>query len=178
MMLPDTMYHMFNRGNQKQMIFLQEQNYDYFLEKIGKLFCADASLLAYCLMPNHFHFMALTKSDFDYGAFSSRLRTSLSSYTRGIQIQEKFSGSLFQQNTKRKELAKFSDAINCFHYIHQNPLKAKLVSSMEQWSYSSFNEYLFSQPALCNIELGRSLLELPAAPGLFYQQSQNMLKML
>lgn len=170
MMYPDTLYHMFNRGNQRQTIFLQERNYPYFLEKVRKTFVDDTDLIAYCLMPNHFHFMLSTSHQFRYDLFSRRLAVMLRSYTRGIQLQEKFVGSLFQQNTKKKELPQWHDAFSCFHYIHQNPIRAMLVERPEQWPYSSFNEYLFSAPDFCNINLGRKLLDLPSKGQSFYSQ--------
>jgi putative transposase len=175
MMTPDTTYHMFNRGNQKQLIFRREKNYRYFLDKIKATFLAGTDVLAYCLMPNHFHLMIHTNPDFDYSSFSKRLGKMLSSYTRGLQNQDKFVGSLFQQNTKKKILPGFQEALNCFQYIHQNPLKANLVTDLEIWPYSSFNEYLHSTPAICNIKLGRSLLDLPSDPLLFYRQSKEAL---
>lgn len=176
MMYPNTIYHMFNRGNQRQQIFLQERNYMYFLEKTRRTFINDIDLIAFCLMPNHFHFMVVTAEDFKYRPFSNRLAVLLRSYTRGIQNQQKFVGSLFQQNTKKKELPTVDDALNCFQYIHQNPLRANLVDSFEQWEYSSFNEYLFSSPAFCNVDLGRKLLRLPSQKERFYNQSVNAIK--
>jgi len=174
-MKADSLYHLFNRGNQRQPIFFQERNYYFFLEKIKKTFVNDIDLLAYCLMPNHFHLLAITSDAFDPSSFSSRLKTMLSSYTQALQKQQHFVGSLFQQNTKKKELPDFQDAFNCFQYIHQNPLKAKLVKQMEHWPHSSFKEYFNSKPKICNVSLGRKLLDLSPNPGEFYTQSINLI---
>jgi REP element-mobilizing transposase RayT len=176
MMHPDTFYHIFNRGNQRQLLFLREHNYPYFMGKISNTFINDIHLIAFCLMPNHFHLMAYTSLDFNYQQFSRRLGVMLRSYTRGLQNQEHFVGSLFQQNTRRKELKNPQDVYNCFQYIHQNPVNANLATKLEQWKYSSFNEYLNSTPKLCNVDLGRQLLDLPAKKHLFYQQSIAALK--
>jgi hypothetical protein len=124
-------------------------------------------------MPNHFHLMARTSNHFNPNSFSQRLGIMLRSYTRGLQIQQGFVGSLFQQNTKMKALLSHQDAFNCFQYIHQNPVEAKLVVRPEQWEYSSFNEYLFSMPDFCNVKLGRELLDLPSNRKAFYRQSRD-----
>ena len=103
------------------------------------------------------------------------MRTLLSSYTRAVQKQEHFTGSLFQQNTKYKELLDDSYANTCFHYIHQNPLKAKLVSRIEDWPYHSFNEYMGTVKGFCNTELAKEILTIPAQPDLFYKESYDVI---
>ena len=55
--LPNTLYHIYNRGNNRQVIFPQEKNYDFFLKKVGLELKGLCDLLAYCLMPNHFHLL-------------------------------------------------------------------------------------------------------------------------
>ena len=95
---PGTLYHLYNRGNNKQVIFFQERNYDFFKQKALRELGSQVDILAYCLMPNHFHFLISTKTTFDPKKFSDSLRTLLSSYTRAILKQEGITGSLFQQN--------------------------------------------------------------------------------
>ena len=143
------LYHIYNRGNNRQKIFLKPENYVYFLRKMRKFIFPHCDILAYCLMPNHFHFLAhadkrTTKTKkiggFDKNVLSESIRMLLSSYTQGINKQNKSTGSLFQQNTKAKALARGSSCYDllCFHYIHQNPMKAKLVRKMEDWQYHHF----------------------------------------
>ena len=166
---PENLYHIYNRGNNKSRLFFQERNYDFFLKKVVNHFSRHVDLLAYCLMPNHFHFMIYAKETIDSNKFSGSLRTLLSSYTRAIQNQEKRTGSLFQQNTKAAEIYGYAE--NCFHYIHQNPLKAGIVKKIEDWRYSSFNEYWKGEKGICNIELAHTLLNLEGNPDKFYAQS-------
>lgn len=126
-------------------------------------------------MPNHFHFLVYSKSTIQTNEFSNSLRILLSSYTRAINKQENRTGSLFQQNTKAKEVSSNQYALTCFHYIHQNPFKAKLTNSIENWPYHSFNEYLKGKPAICNVELGRQLLLIPTSPDRFYEESYSVI---
>lgn len=118
-------YHVFNRGNNSQTVFFNRENYLFFFEKIRKCILPHADILAWCLMPNHFHLMIsvnqvsvaiselVTASDSEGFTSSetltkpSKMRTLndsigiiLRSYSRIIQKQQKITGSLFQKETK------------------------------------------------------------------------------
>ena len=107
-------------------------------------------------MPNHFHFLihmneessevAVNKSGgIELSNFSNGLKILLSSYTRGVNIQQERTGTLLSQNTKIKPTFGGSIiddyAVWCFRYIHQNPVKASLVSAPEDWEFSSYQDY-------------------------------------
>jgi len=164
-------YHIYNRGNNGQRIFFKEENYIFFLKKMRKELPAHCEILAYCLMPNHFHLMALVKKSDSSDLQSNKTKSSLQSavgvllrsYTRAIQNQENFQGSLFQQKTKAQLLNKSSgNGLNhpaiCMHYIHQNPKRAGLTTNLEEWQYSSFNDYAnLGLGTLCNKATGFSI---------------------
>ena len=59
--IANQVYHIFNQGNNKQQIFFQNRNYDYFLFKMEKHLLPYVDVIAYCLMPNHFHWLVRTK---------------------------------------------------------------------------------------------------------------------
>ncbi len=176
-------YHVFNRGNNKQRIFISPENYPYFLGKVQEYLLPICDLLAYCLMPNHFHFLvhAHSKSvrlikdgSFPRQQFSQAIKQLLSSYTKAVNNQNSRTGSLFQQKTKAvRTSGEFGHSETAFHYIHQNPMKAGLVSRMEDWPYSSFNEYLGGS-GLCNQALAKEILEINF-PSL-YQESYQVIR--
>jgi REP element-mobilizing transposase RayT len=179
------LYHIYNRGNNKQIIFFRSENYLYFLEKVKRFLLPYCDLLAYSLMPNHFHFLIYSDQRTistkliggkEKNLLSEGIKNLLSSYTQGINKQNKSTGSLFQQNTKATAIVKGSanyDLI-CFHYIHQNPMMAKLVKRMEDWPYSSFSDYCgLRSETVCNKELAASLLDLNMKS--FYEDSYKML---
>jgi len=56
----NTIYHVYNQGNNKQKIFFKPENYQYFKRKIAGHIKPYADILAYCLMPNHFHLLIRT----------------------------------------------------------------------------------------------------------------------
>jgi putative transposase len=91
---------------------------------------------------------------------SYRIGILLSSYSQAINKQNKTTGSLFQQRTKAKILCEtYNGAIisyfeQCFHYVHQNPLRAGLVKDIEEWPYSSYRFYLgLEEESICNKEI-------------------------
>ncbi len=61
-LLPNSYYHIYNRGNNKQRIFYKEKNYPYFLLKFATYMSAYVDLFAYCLLPNHFHLLVRIKT--------------------------------------------------------------------------------------------------------------------
>ena len=108
---------------------------------------------------------------------SRKIGTLQSSYTQAINKQENRTGSLFQQKVKYKSLESPDLIFTCFHYIHQNPVKAGLCSKMEAWPYSSFYDYINSDvDTLVNKNLAYELLEIPESPLLFYKQSLNVIR--
>ena len=75
------------------------------------------------------------------GSLNKDIGILLRSYTQAINKRYQRTGSLFQQNTKAIELSNKSYAQTCFHYIHQNPLRANLVNKMSEWPFSSYPDY-------------------------------------
>ena len=177
---PLNIYHIYNRGNNKQLIFIKEINYSFFLNKIDKHLKPYIDVLSYCLMPTHFHFLVYSSDQFNTELFSNHFKIFLSSYTRAINIQEKRTGSLFQQNSKAKRLTYETSASNdcdygiiCFNYIHQNPYAAGLVKKIEDWEYSSFKDYIdIRNRTLCNKTAAFSLLNLPVDVNDLYKARQ------
>ncbi|MDX1283577.1 MAG: hypothetical protein R3182_01130 [Draconibacterium sp.] len=128
----NNIYHIYNRGNNSQKIFFSHENYLFFLKKIRTHILPHADILAWCLMPNHFHLMIYLKSleieleevqGESKDKFGVKWETCvkkqrdlhrsfaimLRSYTRAINNQENRTGSLFQMKTKAKCLTDNSE---------------------------------------------------------------------
>jgi REP element-mobilizing transposase RayT len=184
--LENELYHIYNRGNNKQRIFFKPENYLFFLRKVRKHIQPHCDILTWCLMPTHFHFMINTDSRTvqtktiactERNILGEGIRNLLSSYSQAINKQNDTTGSLFQQNTKAKPISKGSNLYDriCFHYIHQNPMKAKLVTKMEDWEYSSFKDYCGKRNGtLSNKELAIQLLGLDMKR--FYEDSYRIIE--
>lgn len=179
------LFHVYNRGNNQQRIFFKPENYLFFLKKVRQHVQPHCDILAWCLMPNHFHFQVYADKRIiatkliagtARNVLTEGIRNLLSSYTQAINKQNNTTGSLFQQNTKAKPISKGSNLYDqvCFHYIHQNPMKSKLVAKMEHWEYSSFKDYCGSRDgSLANKESAIRLLGLDMTT--FYENSYRIL---
>ncbi len=162
--------HIYNQGNNKELLFYTDEDYLRFLILFRKLVLPYCKVLAYCLMPNHFHFLIYTN---DYSAATSRLgniettnlsnafRSLLTSYTRYLNKQQDRTGSRFRQKTKKRSMIEGTNsyAFVAFQYIHQNPVKAGLVEKMEDWPYSSYRDFAgFRCGTLCDMTLAAQLI--------------------
>ena len=136
---PNHIYHIYNQGNNRQKIFFNRENYLFFLKKIGEHILPFADILAWCLMPNHFHLMIAVRADDQsdrvsflkdnnspghYKKLNNSIATMLSSYTRAINIQQKRTGSLFREGTK----AVWLGSIETEKIKHQNRIKVEDVN--------------------------------------------------
>ena len=147
---PDTYYHVYNRGVEKRTIFLDEQEYTVFLGLLKKYLTghnhnpnnrhkrsstdlsAHASLLAYCLMPNHFHLLLYQKSEQGVTQLLRRVSTGYAMY---FNQRYKRVGGLFQSRFKASAINADSYLHHISRYIHMNPKDYKT------WPYSSFRYY-------------------------------------
>jgi len=155
-------YHVYNRGNQRQILFFSNRHYLLFLKKVRDQLSPFCDILTWCLMPNHFHFMISARPKgcvkrvsgaHEVQELSYKIGILLSSYTSILNKEMGLSGGLFQKKTKAKQLVNADDVIRCMHYIHQNPWKAGLTpDTLEGWTFSSFLDYCgLRNGTLCNI---------------------------
>ena len=136
-------------------------------------------------MPNHFHFLikadqrtmkTLIIGKQSRNSLSVGIRNLLQTYSKAINRQNKTTGSLFQQNTKAKSVSTGPETYGktCLQYIHQNPLKAGIVQRMEEWPYSSFQDYCgLRKGTLSNKDLAFQILDLNETT--FYEDSYKSL---
>lgn len=170
---PSELYHIYNRGNNKQPIFFSRANYQYFLKKLVGEWIPLCDILNFCLMPNHFHVIAvpnirgcqniiLKGKEMHLQQLSKTIGKTLSSYTRAINIEQNRTGSLFQKKTKAKHI--IADHLDGYsltdyltkviHYTHYNPVHAGLVQSAEDWEFSSARDYAnLRHDSFCNRDL-------------------------
>lgn len=179
------LYHVYNQGNNQEIIFRDREDYLLFLKKVRVLVLPNCNILAYCLMPNHFHFLLdITEQSTEIvrvggikiDKITNGFRLVLSEYAQDFNKKYKRSGSLFRQKTKGKCLTdnkNYNYPFICFHYIHQNPLKARLVQRMEDWEYSSFRDYMkVRKGTLCSQSFAYDLIGVSKEG--FYEESYKI----
>jgi putative transposase len=108
-------------------------------------------IIAYCLMPNHFHFLLRQRTENGISKFIANLSNS---YTRFYNIKHKRTGPIFQGKFKAVEVLSDEQIIHLSRYIHLNPFSAGIVTSIQdllQYPYSSLPEYLNGQKEICKI---------------------------
>ena len=171
----DKYFHLYNRTNNKELLFRNEENYIYFLKKYRHYFDTEFDTISYCLMPTHFHFL-IKVTGFDTDNIKRKIGIFLRSYTNAFNKKFERTGSLFQQKTKTKLIDKDDYFKTLVIYIHQNPLRSGLVVKQEDWKFSSFNDFVgFRNGLLPKYDI--ILKEFKnSSKKEFYKYSQEMVK--
>ena len=156
-------YHIYNQGNNRQKIFFNRDNYQFFLKKIGEHILPFADILAWCLMPNHFHLMiyvvdsegftssealtSRTESE-DFTTTDKTLNDSigvlLRYYTRAVNIQQKRTGSLFREGTKAVELGSIES--EKLKYQKRNANIAGIAQNLDEEQLQTCFGYIHKNP--------------------------------
>lgn len=165
-------YHVYNRGVGKQRIFTGDKNYLFLISRMKDLVAThQVSILAYCLMPNHYHFLLRSDKDREISRF---VRNLFNGYAQAYNRQEGRSGTLFESRAKSKRIESDSQLLQVIRYIHLNPLKAKLVQRAEDWPYSNLPEWLGVRAGkLYDYELANQLIPTPEDYRRFLTQSPD-----
>jgi REP element-mobilizing transposase RayT len=148
--LPDIYYHFYNRGNNRQAVFFETENYLYFLRGVKKYLVPFVSIVVYCLMPTHYHILVKVKHQTSEVLKTSEVSAQVSlamqkfliSYTKAINKRFSRVGSLFQGQFQAKPIQTDTHLQNLCVYIHANPVKDGLVVAPEDWIYSNYLEWL------------------------------------
>lgn len=140
--LPDQYYHFYNRGNNRQTIFFQRENYFYFLRGLKKYVRGKVDILAYCLMPTHYHILGRVRPGVQTDEVSRVMMRLGVSYTKAINQRFDRTGSLFQGQFQGKPVQTYEYLLNLCLYIHTNPVKDRLVGQPEDWEFSNYLEWI------------------------------------
>ena len=160
-------HHVYNRGVEKRTTFLSDRYYHHFLDLVAyyifdqKLPYSDftglpvenrpnppgsgarrVTVLAYCLMPNHFHLLLRQEKDLGIRQFVSEVTNG---YTKHFNIKNKRVGNLFQGTFKSKEIDSQESLWQVTRYIHANPAlstRTRWKKKLELYPYSSHKNYL------------------------------------
>jgi REP element-mobilizing transposase RayT len=142
-------YHIYNRGNNGENLFIEERNYHYFFDLYIRYIYSIANTYAYCLMKNHFHLLVRMKPAEDLPGFENLAGLStpnyskpfsnlFNAYTKTINKTYQRKGSLFQKPFKRILVDSDTYLMHLVNYIHRNPLKHGFTDDFRTYPYSSY----------------------------------------
>jgi REP element-mobilizing transposase RayT len=135
---PGALYHVYSRGNQKQPIFLSDDDRFYFLKTLGE---ANQRLSAvvhtYCLMKNHYHLALETPA----GNLSKTMHFINAAYSIYLNVKHGRCGHLFQGRFRAILIEAGSYARTLSMYIHGNPVREGIVIRPEEFEWSSARAY-------------------------------------
>lgn len=161
-------YHVYNRGNNKEKIFFDEQDYKAFLFRLGlclgflekelnkenltsmpysriritETSKKDFKIHAFSLMPNHFHFLIEQTGNIPISNLLSKLCTS---YAKYLNKKYKRVGHVFQDKFKAVLIENDPQLMWTSAYIHMNSVKDKIVKKPEEYKWSSYNDFAFDR---------------------------------
>ena len=139
----DQYYHLYNRGVNRQPIFFERENYLFFLRKLREyLVPTTIDVIAYCLMPTHYHLLVYLRTD----DLSRPMQRWLLSYTKAVNKRHQRIGSLFQGRFQAVSVDTDAYLLHLSRYIHLNPVLAGLAQHPEEWEFSSYREYVGLRP--------------------------------
>ncbi len=171
-----TFFHIYNRGNNSENIFIQQRNYAYFIELWWKHTYQIAETWAWCLLRNHFHAAVYIKEKSDLsGLINAPLKQGIGSkkgtppsasrgdltglkepskyfsnffnaYARGVNSATQRTGAMFERPFKRIPVDNEAYLMRLIVYIHQNPQKHKFIADFRDWNYSSYHEHIADIP--------------------------------
>jgi putative transposase len=169
-------YHIYNRTVDKQPMFKNEGNYEFFLRKYDEYISPFVETYAYCLLGNHFHLLIRIKEELttiknkDLTTFqklsnlkvpepkensphdivSHQFRKFFQSYAMAFNKQHTRVGTLFQTPFKRVLVNSDLYFTQLIYYIHCNPQKHNLIEDFRNWKWSSYNGILLEKPTKLN----------------------------
>jgi len=164
-------YHIYNRTIDKQPMFKNDDNYEFFLKQYDKYLSPVTDTYAYCLLGNHFHILLRVKENYmaisDLTTFqklsnlsttnipdksvhdlvSHQFRKFFQSYAMAFNKQQNRVGTLFQTPFKRVLVSSDAYFTQLIYYIHSNPFHHNLMDDFREWKWSSYNRILLDKPS-------------------------------
>jgi hypothetical protein len=165
-LMPGMYYHIYNRGNNGENLFIEKRNYSYFLSLYETHITPVADTHAYCLLRNHFHFAGRIKSEEEYLEYlktsqvsktcevstrkkkfnpSQNFSNFFNAYAKAINKGYGRTGSLFEERFGRIPVTNDSYFTTLIFYIHYNPQKHGFVDDFRDWEWSSYHALVGSE---------------------------------
>jgi putative transposase len=136
---PGALYHCINRGNQRNSLYLSDEDYLSMLDAMAEVVIKYGALIhAFTLMPNHWHALIQVQEV----PLHTIMRSCLTKYARYFNRTHHKTGHVFEKRYRAILCQKEAYLLELVRYVHLNPLRAHLVDEPQQWRWSSLHLYL------------------------------------
>ena len=160
-LIENNYYHIVSRAVGNEKLFKEPENYRYFLQRYADYIQPVAETYAYCLLPNHFHFLVRIRPHDTIASHAKMLKPGftetdgwqpvfvmkqfsnfLNSYTKSFNKMYQRKGSLFIDYLRRVEITDEHQYSATLFYVHRNAVHHGIVKSIEAWPHSSYHAHL------------------------------------
>lgn len=169
-------YHIYNRGNNREDLFVEELDYYYFLSKYWEYCYPALDTYAYCLLRNHFHLLIRVREPKEFKEVlkeksvdrqvkdrlaekkwtpklvSQQIAHAFNGYAQTINNKYERTGSLFERPFERKKVHADEYFRDLVCYIHLNPQNHGLVDDFRDYPFSSYSRYVTEESLYINLE--------------------------
>ena len=148
--VPGDFYHIYNKAVANSQLFVEEKNYSFFISRIKTYLLDCVDVLAYCLMPNHYHLLIKLNTS----ELPSAMGRMAMSYSKAMNKVYRRTGHLFQGRYQARFINNHIHLDQVARYIHLNPYKAGLCKDPIEWKMSSYPVYIgvreadFTEPGI------------------------------
>lgn len=137
-------YHIYNRGAGRRSIFLKPENYRFVLQLINRyLEPLQLTMIAYCLLPNHYHWLVRQNGEAKAGLLAQRV---FNAYSKAFNNSNGRSGTLFEDRYSAIVVSSDEYLHHLCRYIHANPVRHGIATAPELWPYSNYLEWIGQRP--------------------------------
>ncbi len=133
-------YHIYNRGAHRLPIVREAANYQFII-KLMKQYVSElgVTVIAYCLMPNHYHWLVRQDGELRAGLLAQRV---FNSYSKAFNKRYGHSGTLFEGPYQPILVDKDSYLRHLCIYIHSQPVNDGITPFLDQWPWSNYHEWM------------------------------------
>lgn len=134
--VPGLPYHLVQRGNNREVCFIEPENYQFYLElwrQMARRYLVQVH--AFCLMTNHIHVLATPEKA---SSLSNTMKVVGSRYAQHVNLKYRRTGTLWEGRHRSSLVQSEKYLLTCYRYIELNPVRANMVKRPEEYRWSSY----------------------------------------